>query len=111
MIQETEVQVAGLSPKVPRHSRRHLQRLQCPAPPDPPTDPSPIPSRGDDDLGGCYLGRVIVGTASISLRLPLVNVTTPAEHRPLFESLHFGLLTILSEKSVTRLEISASFLV
>ena len=33
-----------ISPKVPRHPRSHLRHLQSAASPDPPTNPSPLPT-------------------------------------------------------------------
>ena len=42
---DEEVQVAGLSPALPRHSCSHRQRPQPPAPSDLQTHPSPLPQR------------------------------------------------------------------
>jgi len=47
-----EVQIAGLSPKVPLHPRRDLQRFQPSAPSDPPAHAAPVSHRSASSVGG-----------------------------------------------------------
>lgn len=47
-----EVQIAGVSPAIPRHPYRRLQRLQHPAASDLPTHAAPGQGRGPSGVGG-----------------------------------------------------------